>query len=290
MGYFEFHFAHAHACPTIVHPNWKDTIRFGVVIQSSQHHPTFIMPPTLHHVPRTISSPIVQCLLELDLVDKPIVIVEKGFADLKTAAHLAVNPMGTSPAFQDDGIILWESGAVLDYLLERYDSVHYKLHPPPIVGSSTSADDIAKRAKYLHLKQYSIATVYPFVASLAVHKLSKSTQEQDDDYVASSTNKITTLLLPTLTQWLGDGPFFLGSKMSAVDILVAKPLNNLHQLGLLQQNSPTLFALLEKVRSLPSFDQAYTHVATAHDANHDEGRDLVLVPGNKKTGAETKTN
>lgn len=232
------------------------------------------MTPTLHHVPRTISSPIVQCLFELDVVNRPVEIVEKGFSDLKKPDHLAINPMGTCPAFQDDSIILWESGAVLDYLLERYDP-NYKLHPAPITPSSTP-EDTAKRAKYLQLKQYVIATVYPFIASLVIHKLIKPAEEQDKEYVKSATTKINDLLIPTLAKSLGDGPYFLGSDISALDILIAKPLCNLHQLGLLAQGAP-MSALFEKIRSLPSFEKSYTTIAD----NTMEHRDLVLVPRKK---------
>lgn len=127
------------------------------------------MAPTLHHVPKTISSPIVQCLLELDVDGEPVVVHEMTFAELKRDDHLRINPMGTAPAFHDDDLVLWESGAVLDYLLERYDQDH-KLHPPCLCKASSPAD-MADRAKYLQLKQYIIATVYPFVASLFVHSL-----------------------------------------------------------------------------------------------------------------------
>mmetsp|Transcript_24091 Transcript_24091/g.45801 ORF Transcript_24091/g.45801 Transcript_24091/m.45801 type:complete len:234 (-) Transcript_24091:147-848(-) len=232
------------------------------------------MPPALHHVPRCISSPIVQCLFELDVVGKPVVVVEEGFADLKTPEHLAINPMGTCPAFQDGSIILWESGAVLDYLLERYDT-DYRLHPAPITPSSTP-DEIAKRAKYLQLKQYVIATVYPFIASLVIHKLTKPVKDQDPEYVASATAKVNDLLVPTLTKWLGEGPYFLGTDISAVDILMAKPLRNLHQLDLLEQ-SPPLLALLEKVKSLPSYEKSYTSIIDTSL----EARGLVLVPDQK---------
>jgi len=229
------------------------------------------MRPTLHHVPRCISSPIVQCLFELDVVGNPIVIVEQRFADLKTPDYLAINPMGTCPAFQDESVVLWESGAVLDYLLECYDTDH-KLHPMPITPSSTPRE-VTQRAKYLQLKQYVIATVYPFIATLVIHKLTKPHEDQDQEYIQSATDKVNDLFVPTLTKWLGEGPYFLGAGISAVDILMAKPLGNLHQLDLLVQ-SPPLLALFEKVKSRPSYKKSYT---TIRDGSTDP-RDSLLVP------------
>ena len=205
------------------------------------------MPPTLYHVPKTISSPIVQALAELDLVDNPIKIETLTFADLKSPEHLARNPMGSSPAFVDDdrSIQIWESGAVLSYLLETYDPSH----------TLWIAPGQPDRAKFLHLQQYILATVYPFLASLYIHTL-KPTEEQDADYVETAKIKFTTLLGPTLTNFLGDGPYFMGESLTVIDLLIAKPMNNANSLGLLQ-NFPTLKAVFDKVSRLPSFAVAY---------------------------------
>jgi glutathione S-transferase len=233
--------------------------------------------PTLNHVPRTISSPIVQCLLELDLVDNPIAVHEINFSDLKTDEYLATFPMGTSPSFRDGDLILWESGAVLDYLLERYDG-EQRLHPRSVAGGAmaSSPEEVARRAKYLQLKQYIIATVYPFIASLFIHTL-KPAEEQDPSYVASAKRTWTTLLGPVLTKWLGDGPYFLGDKVTAVDFLAAKPLNNCSSLGLLE-DFPELEALLERIRSRPTFARAYSGLHKATEAKELAERSLLMVP------------
>ena len=57
--------------------------------------------PTLYHVPKTISSPIAQILIDLNLAETTVHIETLAFADLKSPEHLARNPMGTSPTFVD---------------------------------------------------------------------------------------------------------------------------------------------------------------------------------------------
>jgi glutathione S-transferase len=82
------------------------------------------MAPTLYHVPKTISSPIYQIIIELGLTDDRIKVETLSFKDLKSPEHLARNPMGTSPTLTDDraGFAMWESGAVMSYILATYDT------------------------------------------------------------------------------------------------------------------------------------------------------------------------
>jgi glutathione S-transferase len=238
---------------------------------------TTSMTPILYHVPTTISSPIVQALAELGLIDD---IKEKGrscstsiqietltFADLKTPEHLHRNPMGTSPTLvdSDQGIRIWESGAIVTYLLERYD-VECQLHIP----SNTTG-----RAIFLHLQQYIVATVYPLIASLFIHTL-KPENEQDAAYLETAKNTWRTLLAPTLCHFLGENPYFMGKSMTVIDLLAAKPMNNVMAMGMLKE-FPTLYALFLKIRALPSFEMAYNNVKESHRVEC--RRSLVMVPG-----------
>ena len=266
---------------------------------------------TLYHVPRTISSPILQYLLEADLVvtannnndttntktnsnQAKVHVVERSFVQLKSPEHLAINPMGTSPAFTFQDIVIWESGAILDYLLETYDT-NYTWHPAPITPSSTSIQR-TRRAHYLQWKQYILATVYPFVASLYIHTL-KPINEQDSAYLEQATIKWKTVLGPILTQWLlqGGGTYCLGGKMSVIDLLLAKPLSNIHAMGLFVKNNNNnnnnqqgnafveLQTLFETISSRPTFAQAYEPSNLTKDKTETDPqqRSIVMVPSKK---------
>lgn len=245
------------------------------------------MSPTLYHVPRTISSPIVQILHELNVIQTERVIIKTlSFADLKTPKYLKINPMGTSPAFTDDehDVVIWESGAIVSYVLHVFDT-EYKLHPRPLLLSlestvSSSSSSHKELATFLHLQQYITATVYPFLASLLLHTL-RPEKDQDPAYVSSAREKFEKCLGPTLSKYLdnnnNNSRYFTGGSPSAIDYLMAKPLGNAYSLGLLA-NFPSLDAVLCEIRGRTSYTVAYNENTTDGKSSC-ECRSMVLIPG-----------
>ena len=41
-------------------------------------------------------------------------------AEMKTKDYLRIHPLGKVPAIEDDGFILWETGAIFEYLVDKY--------------------------------------------------------------------------------------------------------------------------------------------------------------------------
>ncbi|EPS34289.1 hypothetical protein PDE_09253 [Penicillium oxalicum 114-2] len=75
------------------------------------------------HGPSPNPWKVVILLEELDL---PYVREAVDFADAKKEPFISINPNGRLPAIEDPntGMTLWESGAILEYLVETYDKEH----------------------------------------------------------------------------------------------------------------------------------------------------------------------
>ncbi|KAF4465055.1 glutathione-s-transferase theta gst [Fusarium albosuccineum] len=73
-------------------------------------------------------------ILVLEELGIPYEIIEIGFFDVKKEPLISLNPNGRVPAIQDPNkdIVLWESGAIVDYLIDVYDKnavLHYTTSP-----------------------------------------------------------------------------------------------------------------------------------------------------------------
>ena len=78
----------------------------------------------LYHVAMTRSVRVRWALEELGLAYE-IATLNREAGDLASPEYLQLNPFGRVPAITDqsgnDQIVLFESGAIIEYLLERYD-------------------------------------------------------------------------------------------------------------------------------------------------------------------------
>ena len=73
----------------------------------------------LHFAPNSRAGRVLWLLEELGL---PYELNNMAFhpKDLKSDEHRARHPLGRVPVLEDDGVQIWESGAIIDYILERH--------------------------------------------------------------------------------------------------------------------------------------------------------------------------
>lgn len=76
----------------------------------------------LHHLQQSRSQRVLWLLEELQLPYELVPYARDPETLLAPAALRAVHPLGKSPVLEDDGRVLAESAAILEYLVERYDT------------------------------------------------------------------------------------------------------------------------------------------------------------------------
>jgi glutathione S-transferase len=167
--------------------------------------------------------------------------------DTKAPAFLAVNPRGRVPTIVDDGFALWESGAIVEYLEERY--AQNPLLPKDAKGRATARRLAAEADSYLG----------PVVGRLAELALYSETPVE-----AGEIDKAKSEVLAELASWERQmtGPYFLGA-LSLADFAVFPHLRLLRRIedrkpgnGLPNDRlPPKLAAWIKQIEGLPYYEK-----------------------------------
>jgi glutathione S-transferase len=146
-----------------------------------------------------------------------------------------LNPQRRLPFFYDptEELSLNESGALVEYLLETYDTDH-QLHPSPktstsssttTTSSTTTSTDKQKRAEHLKLLHFGPATVYHNTVPMLFPKdgAKDGSNKQAAKEYNDKKREWHEIVAPTLEQALDKfgGPFLLGDKFTAVDAVLS---------------------------------------------------------------------
>jgi glutathione S-transferase len=154
----------------------------------------------------------------------------------KAPAFLAINPMGKVPALTDGEAALGESAAICAYIADRYPQT--KLAP-----------DISDplRAKYLQWLLFSPSCIEPALIQIFT-KLE----------VPSSTAAwgSATQVFDLLDAELAKGPWILGERFSAADIMIGSGLNFAVRLFKMVPPRPSFEAYIARCVERPAFQRA----------------------------------
>jgi glutathione S-transferase len=158
----------------------------------------------------------------LEELDIPHEIIAYPITDVKKPEYLAINPNGRLPAIQDPntGITLWESGAILEYLIERYD-------PELRLSFAPGTSESYQARQWLFFQTTGQGPYYGqlyWFKFLAPEKVPMAV----DRYVKEA-NRVTGVLegwLAKQKQAFGDnvdsnGPWLVGNKLSFADLAFA---------------------------------------------------------------------
>ena len=153
----------------------------------------------------------------LEELGLPYQVITLQISDVKNPEYLAINPNGRLPAIHDPNtdITLWESGAILEYLIERYDTTHRLSFAP---GTPES----------YHAKQWLFFQTTgqgPYYGQLAwfIRLHHEKVQSAIERY-GKEVNRVTGVLDGYLAKQKeeygagGDGPWLVGNKLSYADI------------------------------------------------------------------------
>ena len=209
----------------------------------------------LHHLENSRSQRIL-CLLEELGVDYEIRHYARDPQTQLAPAELrAVHPLGKSPVITDGDTVVAESGAIVEYLVERFDDG--RLRPP--AGT-------AERLAYTYWLHYAEGSFMPLmILSLILRRIDTAPMPFFIRPVARGiTGKVRASYLDAyvqrnldfMEQTLQEHACCSGPTMTAADLQMSFAVEAAEVRADLRANYPALAGFLERLRALPSWQVA----------------------------------
>lgn len=210
---------------------------------------------TVHHLNNSRSQRVLWLLEELGL-DYTVIRYQRDRQSMLAPPELSkIHPLGKSPVVVDGDETLAESGAILEYLVERYDTAH-AFAPSP--GTS-------ERLRYRYWMHYAEGSAMPpMLLSLVFSRLKQAPMpffakpvaaRIADKAMAGFVGPQLKLHLDYMENELGKAQWFAGNNFSAADIQMSFPLEAAAaRAGL--EGRPRMRAFLERIHARPAYQRA----------------------------------
>jgi len=193
-----------------------------------------------HHLNNSRSQRVLWLLEELNQPYEVVRYQRNKLTMLAPDELKRVHPLGKSPVIEDNGRILAETGLIIEYLVESYG--------PDLAPSRQ--DELYWRYRYwLH---YAEGSAMPqLLLKLFVDKLGVLAWPARGIVIRQ-----LKLHLDFLEAELNSGPWFLGERFSAADIMLSFPLEAARARAGLDETRPRLFDFLRRVHARAAYQRA----------------------------------
>ncbi len=176
----------------------------------------------VHHLEDSRSQRVLWLLEKLEIKYRVIRYERDPKTNLAPKELMEIHPLGKSPLIEDDGIIFAETGAIFEYLLDKYDP-DFKWHP---------AKTDPRYRDYIYYLHFAEGSLMP---PLVITKILSVVDEKVPFFMKPIAALITGAIRKNyLAHTIGSlfdylegklvHDYFLGSEISAVDIMMSFPL------------------------------------------------------------------
>ncbi|MCF8470209.1 MAG: glutathione S-transferase family protein [Parvibaculum sp.] len=164
--------------------------------------------------------------------------------DLKSEAYLAIHPLGKVPSIDDGGLILNESGAIMQYLLAKHGNG--RLEPKP---------GTPEHGRYLHWFHFAEATFMAPLGNIAQHTFIRP-EDKRIPQVAEEGGENAKKMLGIIDGALAGKSYICGEEFSAADIMLGYDLMLAKLFGLRSDDHPNVSAYFARLSDRPGFQKA----------------------------------
>ncbi|TRD12478.1 glutathione S-transferase family protein [Erythrobacter insulae] len=165
--------------------------------------------------------------------------------------YKALSPLGTAPVVTDGDLVLAESNAIMDYILDAY--------PQSDLRPAAGHKDRARHLFWFHAAQGSLMSTQGI--NMVLTLLETRTPWPISWLLRKIFGQVRTIfvnprldaLFALMEKDLGKQPFFGGQNLTAADITLVYPMYAARDKGTFDADYPNISAWFTRIEALPSF-------------------------------------
>jgi glutathione S-transferase len=151
-------------------------------------------------------------------------------------------PTGKLPTLEDGDITLFESGAIVEWILDRYADGRFA--PPH------GSPERARFLQWLHFAESAFAGI----GNMAWHQIQRKDADQMPTAMADYRGWAIASL-DVLERALAQDPYLLGAEISGADFMMGYTVQVAQWFGLVGAEHPRVAAYLERLAARPAFQK-----------------------------------
>lgn len=193
----------------------------------------------LHHAPNSRAGRIVWLLEELGL---PYDLNRLEFhpRELKSDEHRARHPLGRVPVLEDGEVMLFESGAIVEYLIARHSD-----------GALRPAVESPLFPRYLQWFHYCEGMVMPPINTIIVQTVLLPPERRSKEILSQAQRLLNKALEPLNAAV--DGRNYMIDNISGVDFMLGHACYMARRLGCMPEELVHLHAYVNRLEARPAF-------------------------------------
>jgi glutathione S-transferase len=199
---------------------------------------------TIYHAKRARSARVIWLLEELG-VPYQLEPVEFSRSGLRSPEHLQRHPLGQLPVVRVDDVSMFESGAIVQYLLEIHGQ-----------GRLEPALDSSQRASYLQWFHFGEASLAVFVSQIVRQRFSTPEAEQQPEIIRDGRQRLAAALA-VIDDTLAQRPYICGQEFGAADIMVSYGIIMARIIKELPPQFGNLPGYLTRLKERPAYARAW---------------------------------
>jgi len=196
----------------------------------------------LHHASNSRSGRIVWLLEELS-ISYDLNAMEFHPKFLKSDEHRSRHPLGRVPVLEDGNIMIYESGAIVEYVLTRHADGRMR---PDV----TSVD----YPNYLQWFHYCEGMVMPPINTIVVQTILLPPDRKDETVLGQAQKLLSKSIVPVNDELLGKK--FLAGEFSGADIMLGHALYMANRLGCVSDDLENLKGYIARISERAAFKKA----------------------------------